>query len=91
MFQVFQRRVDESVSFNHNWADYKAGFGSAGPDENVWLGNEKVFYITKQRNYTLRIDVTKNDGVPWYMNYALFRVENEDNNYRLELGSYTGS
>ncbi|KAJ8035664.1 Fibroleukin [Holothuria leucospilota] len=88
---VLQRRVDGSLSFNRNWAGYKAGFGSAGPNENVWLGNEILYHMTNQKNYKLRIDVTRTNGVNWYMNYDLFRVNNENNNYRLELGSYTGN
>ncbi|KAJ8035694.1 Fibrinogen C domain-containing protein 1-B [Holothuria leucospilota] len=88
---VFQRRVDGSVSFNHNWDGYKAGFGSAGPNENVWLGNEILYNMTNQKNYKLRIDVVKQDLVDWHMNYDLFRVNSESNNYRLELGTYTGN
>ncbi|KAJ8035655.1 Ryncolin-4 [Holothuria leucospilota] len=91
MTEVIQRRVDGSVSFNRNWAEYKTAFGSAGANENVWLGNEILHYMTNQKNYKLRIDVTRTNDVDWYMNYDLFRVNNETNNYRLELGSYTGN
>ncbi|KAJ8035672.1 Angiopoietin-1 [Holothuria leucospilota] len=89
---VIQRRVGGSLSFNRNWARYKAGFGSAGPNENVWLGNEILHHMTNQKNYKLRIDVSQlYAAVDWYMNYDLFRVNNERNKYRLQLGRYTGN
>ncbi|KAJ8035654.1 Fibrinogen-like protein A [Holothuria leucospilota] len=65
---VLQRRVDGSLSFDRNWDAYKAGFGSAGPDENVWLGNEVLYHMTSQKNYALRIDVVKPDLGDWHMN-----------------------
>ena len=33
---VIQRRVDDSVNFYRNWADYRAGFGEIGGDTNLW-------------------------------------------------------
>ena len=47
--------------------------------------------MTNQKNYKLRIDVTRTNGVNWYMNYDRFRVKSESNNYGLELGSYAGN
>ncbi|KAJ8035736.1 Fibroleukin [Holothuria leucospilota] len=88
---VIQRRVNGSVSFDRNWDDYKAGFGSAGANKNVWLGNEILYHITNQKNYKLRIDMIQNDGVRRGMNYNLFRVDNSTGNYRLKLGNYTGN
>jgi len=35
---LMQRKVTGgSVSFNHNWAEYRDGFGSATDDDNYWL------------------------------------------------------
>ena len=35
-WQVFQRRVDNTVGFNLDWKSYKEGFGD--PSRNFWLG-----------------------------------------------------
>ena len=46
ILQVIQRRVDSSVDFYLNWADYKNGFGD--PSGNVWLGTFKGSMIYKK-------------------------------------------
>ena len=79
------------MSFNRNWDEYKAGFGAAGSDQNVWLGNEILHYMTNQKNYQLRIDIVNEDLDDWYMTYDLFLVKSESNNYQLQLGSFTGN
>ncbi|KAJ8022040.1 Fibrinogen C domain-containing protein 1-B [Holothuria leucospilota] len=88
---VFQRRVNGSVDFQfREWEDYKEGFGL--PSHELWLGNEKIFLLTNQKNYKLRVDYVDRDGVPFYMNYDIFRVGNETTNYQLELlGAFTGN
>ncbi|XP_071810697.1 uncharacterized protein [Apostichopus japonicus] len=86
---VFQRRTDGSTSFYRNWAEYKNGFG----DENsFWLGNEKLHYLTNQRNYTLRIDTISSGGTVRYAKYAEFQIESVGNNYRMnKLGTHSGN
>lgn len=88
---VFQRRVNGSVDFQfREWEAYKEGFGF--PSHELWLGNEKLFLLTNQKNYKLRVDYVDRDGVPYYMNYDLFRVGDETTNYQLELlGAFTGN
>lgn len=57
-----------------------------------WLGNDKLYYLTNQRNYQLRIDLVDQFGSSYYANYGLFRINNENDNYRLSaLGSYQGN
>ncbi|XP_071837365.1 fibrinogen-like protein A [Apostichopus japonicus] len=51
---VLQRRLDGGVDFNRDWNDYKQGFGFL--HREFWLGNEKLSYITNQRDHELRID-----------------------------------
>ena len=85
---MFQRRVNGSIDFYRNWTEYKHGFGIL--DHEFWLGNEKLFYLTNQKDYELRIDMVNTQS--YYAKYTLFRVSNETMNYKLSvLGSYNGT
>ncbi|XP_071835326.1 uncharacterized protein [Apostichopus japonicus] len=86
---VFQRRNDGSSSFDQNWAAYKDGFGDS---RNLWLGNEKLHYLTNQRNYKLRFDITTSSGSAKYAEYTEFQVESESSKYRMnKLGTHSGN
>lgn len=88
-FQVFQRRTDERQSFYQNWDAYKDGFGDIS--NSFWLGNEKLYYLTNQKNYELRIDITISSGSHKYAEFTEFQIESESNNYRMnKLGSHSG-
>ncbi|KAJ8033217.1 Fibrinogen C domain-containing protein 1 [Holothuria leucospilota] len=87
---VFQRRVNGSVEFYTKWEDYKQGFGFL--DHEFWLGNEKLFRVTNQADYELRIDVANFLGDANYATYGLFRIADKDHKYRLtELGTFGGT
>ncbi|XP_071836971.1 uncharacterized protein [Apostichopus japonicus] len=87
---VFQRRVDGSVDFYRNWKSYKEGFGK--PDHEFWLGNDKLYHLTNQGLYTLRIDLVDREGTQYYAKYDLFRINDENDKYRLsELGAFSGT
>ncbi|PIK57223.1 putative ficolin-2-like [Apostichopus japonicus] len=86
---VFQRRTDGSTSFDQDWDAYKDGFGDS---RNLWLGNEKLHYLTNQRNYKLRFDITTSSGSAKYAEYTEFQVESESNKYRMnKLGTRSGN
>ncbi|PIK33334.1 tenascin, partial [Apostichopus japonicus] len=87
---VFQRRVDGSVDFYRNWADYKQGFGQA--DQEFWIGNEKLYYLTNKELCELRIDFVNTLGDPYFAKFDSFRTSNENDQFRLEkLGDYSGN
>ncbi|XP_071837000.1 uncharacterized protein [Apostichopus japonicus] len=87
---VFQRRVDGSEGFYLGWNSYKEGFGNLS--YNFWLGNDKLYYLTNQRRYEIRIDLVNRDGAPYYAKYDFFRINDESDNYRLtEVGTYSGT
>ncbi|PIK35696.1 hypothetical protein BSL78_27477, partial [Apostichopus japonicus] len=84
---VFQRRTDDGISFYQNWDAYKDGFGN---NINFWLGNEKLYYLTNQDDYKLRLDITTSDGTSLYSEFTEFQIESEDTNYKMnKLGSRT--
>ncbi|KAJ8049910.1 Fibrinogen-like protein A [Holothuria leucospilota] len=51
---VFQRRNSGATGFYRNWASYKNGFGDI--QDEFWLGNDKLHYMTQQGTYELRVD-----------------------------------
>ncbi|XP_066304380.1 uncharacterized protein [Branchiostoma lanceolatum] len=87
---VIQRRQDGSVPFNRTWEEYKQGFGNKSGE--YWLGNENIHFLTKKKNYKLRIDLEDFSGNTKYAEYSTFRVSNEALGYRLHLprSGYTG-
>ena len=53
---VFMRRYDGSQSFYLDWKQYKEGFGNVTGEH--WLGNDKLYYLTNQKHYSMRMDAT---------------------------------
>lgn len=86
---VLQRRINGTVSFNRNWADYKKGFGD--PKGEYWLGNDKIHLLTKTKDMILRIELEDYEGTRGYAKYEQFYVSNEFLNYRLSLSGYSGT
>ncbi|XGW20748.1 hypothetical protein V3C99_004047 [Haemonchus contortus] len=90
---MFQRRVDGSDPFwNHNWTEFRNGFGKVGPNSNFWLGNEVLHQLTaKDRNVTLRVEMrgdrtlnAKNPNGYWWNHYFEFQIGPEETSYTLE-------
>ena len=87
---VFQSRMDGSVNFYRNWADYVAGFGQLKGEH--WLGLEKLVCLTTRRPRTeLRVDLADYEGNYKYAQYSFFSVGNSGTNYRLNIAGYTGT
>ncbi|XP_039550453.1 angiopoietin-1-like [Pimephales promelas] len=57
---IIQSRKDGTLDFHRTWEEYKMGFGSLTGEH--WLGNELVYQLTNQRQYTLRLELTDWDG-----------------------------
>lgn len=79
--QVLQRRLDGSIDFNRKWEEYEAGFGFLSNE--FWLGNDRIAYLTNQRTYQLRIEMTKADGSMFNLSYDDFRISDGFSNYKL--------
>ncbi len=89
---VIQRRVDASVSFERNWADYKYGFGC--PSGNFWLGLEKLHCLAgpgKGAILNITMEHRSYPGKLFYAAYTLFEIGNEADRYRLNIGNYSGN
>ncbi|XP_070532582.1 ficolin-1-like [Ptychodera flava] len=87
---VFQRRTDGSQNFERVWDDYKEGFGNILNE--VWLGNEALFYITSSndRNYELLVQLSDWEGNDFDALYGSFRIRHERYRYKLKLGKFLG-
>ncbi|GFS11904.1 ficolin-1 [Elysia marginata] len=57
---------------------------------DFWLGNEAIHKLTNKHTYELRIDVEAN-GKDLFAQYTVFKIEDESDNYRLRLGSHSGT
>ncbi len=86
---IFQRRLDGSVDFYREWADYKIGFGQM--DGEFWLGLDEIHRLSNigDRN-VLRIDMDDFEGGHRYAQYDIFQVGAEDENYTLHVQDYSG-
>ena len=80
--------MDGSVGFYRGWEEYKEGFGHVNSE--FWLGNEKMFYLTAQGDYELRVDLEDFEGETRYAVYNKFRIGDEAAFYKIMLGSYSG-
>ena len=86
---VFQRRQDGSVDFYRGWNDYKSGFGQLTAE--FWLGNDNIHRLTASRPSSLRVELEDWNGVSAYAKYGKFNIVDEQAQYRLEVGSYSGT
>ena len=86
---VFQRRMDGTVNFYRNWADYLKGFGDLKGE--FWLGLDKIHRLTNTASSsTLRVDMKDFNGVKKFAQYSSFRVGGADTKYTLTVSGYSG-
>lgn len=86
---LVQRRHDGSLNFTRYWDDYAFGFGNVNSE--FWLGNENLHTITASANYTLRVDMWDWQDRHAFATYSVMRVRSEEEDYRLEVGTYNGT
>ncbi|RUS83906.1 hypothetical protein EGW08_008320 [Elysia chlorotica] len=86
---VIQRRTKGDVDFYRDWGSYKAGFGTL--DTDFWLGNDNIHFITRTGNYELRVDLKYFGDLKYYAHYDRFSIADEHDNYRLSVGTYSGT
>ncbi|XP_062605003.1 fibroleukin-like [Saccostrea cucullata] len=87
---VIQKRVSGSLSFNRNWAEYKNGFGD--PEQNMWIGNDVIHQLTKNKDSHLYVSITTQNGTKLYQLYYQFNVSSETEKFKIFLsGDSTGT
>ncbi|KAL1517597.1 hypothetical protein ABEB36_001338 [Hypothenemus hampei] len=89
---VIQRRNDFGVpreNFNRDWNDYKNGFGD--PGKEFWLGNENIYMLTNNEEYSLRVELEDFEGNKRYAQYSHFKIYSEAEYYKLEIDGYEGT
>ncbi len=86
---MFQRRKDGSVDFYLDFANYSRGFGDL--EGEFWLGNDNLHRLTAQGEYDLRVDLSTFENITAYAVYSSFSIADVSDNYRLTLGSYSGT
>ncbi|KAG7494100.1 hypothetical protein JOB18_022929 [Solea senegalensis] len=86
---VFQRRFNGTVDFQRSWREYKMGFGDVLGEH--WLGNEVLYLLTTQGQYSMRVELRDWEGNPAYSHYDRFTLTSEKQQYRLFLRGYSGT
>ena len=87
---VFQRRMDGSVDFYLNWADYVHGFGNISGE--YWLGLSKLHRLANGSVSTqLRVDMRDKNGSSAYASYSTFYIGNSTTDYTLHVSGYNGT
>ena len=72
---------------HRNWDEYTTGFGKLSGE--FWLGNEKIYQLTNQGSWNLKIEVLGWNDKIYHAEYLDFKVGTEDDNYSLQVGNVT--
>ncbi|XP_046649622.1 uncharacterized protein LOC124340891 isoform X2 [Daphnia pulicaria] len=89
---VIQRRGDYGQpreNFSVNWRDYKLGFGQL--DREFWFGNDFIHRLTNEHDVVLRVELWDFEDGHVYADYESFRVDSEEDLYRLWVEGYQGN
>ena len=87
---VFQRRMDGSVDFYLNWADYVHGFGNISREH--WLGLSKIYRLANRTSPAqLRVDMRDKDGNSAYASYSTFYIGSSLTEYYLYVSGFNGT
>ena len=86
---VIQRRVDDSVDFERDMAEYLSGFGHF--NGNFWLGLQKIKRITDMGTHELYIGLENFFSATRWARYSTFSLGSAASDYPLVIGAYNES
>ncbi|GBO04419.1 Techylectin-5A [Araneus ventricosus] len=88
---VIQRRTESpnQTDFYRDWKSYKHGFGDIR--EEFWIGNDIIFALTNQGQYSLRFDMKNVSRESRFAVYSPFWIEDEEAGYTMHIGDYDGT
>ena len=89
-YVLAQQRLDgaSTCRFNYNWEEYKQGFG--GPTGYYWMGNERMYQLTKKGGCSVRFDLMGTTGESYQVFYSSFSISSEASKYTLYVGGLIG-
>ena len=88
---TIQSRQSNQVDFNRTWIEYRRGFGDVIHQTNFWIGNENLYWLTNNYQCRLKIELTDWHNETRIGTYELFYVANQNHDYQLQIGGYSGN
>lgn len=88
---VIQDRQTNQINFNRTWNEYRRGFGDILHHKNFWIGNENLYWLTNSYQCRLKIELTDWRNETRQAIYELFRISNQNDNYRIQIDGYHGN
>lgn len=90
---VIQRRGTaqhlRQENFNRSWNEYKHGFGNL-TDGDFWYGNDFIHQLTYDDDMQFRILLENWTNERLTIDYNVFRIDAERNNYNLMIDDFCG-
>lgn len=71
--------------FARKWQEYKDGFGDL--ESSFWTSLDILNMLTMSKNYYLRIDFGTLKDPQYFIEFSLFKIHSENENYKIELGN----
>ena len=84
-----RKRFNGSTDFYRGWDEYEQGFGNLNGD--FWLGLHNLHRLIQSGTWAFRVDLEDFEGNLAYAIYNSFHIGDAESNYRLSIGSYSGT
>lgn len=88
---MIQDRQTNHINFNRTWNEYRRGFGNILNQTNFWIGNENLYWLTNSYQCRLKIELTDWRNETRLAIYEIFRISNQNDNYRIQIDGYHGN